>query len=571
MKRTLIAGVSVTLLLSSSACKLTGKLPAYRETNRARSEAEEPYRVDRRTHDLEAIAKGTEPGTWLVDDSVEYVRKLSFGFLSKDVVKQNKEKLELASGGAFDEGGAWETLSVDPYPDVEVILGLSGGGMRAANLASAVMFELSRVPLEDPRGRPLTLLDSVDTLSSVSGGGFAAGFYLYHRPVFRENLDPEKADFHRDMIQAGLGVNLQRKILDSLIMPFKFFNLVRTFTRAGRTKLYSNAIEYHIIRPQRIETLQAKVVPRVWRKSKVLSFSADFLARVLWILAPVHWQDQYLFRGRGRTFDDLYLRDLSSTNTLHPIRPEWLVNATVYNEPVDQNGFLFDDESFNRYRSDWLNYRISDAVATSAAFPVLLRPVSWRDWSSEKSRWLFLFDGGVAGNLGTMGVNRVLERKARGRRAVVILVDASPRKGRIESENANRPSGMAISNRALERYMLEARDQAIADLRELEKKGHLRLFHLSIQPEEFGQENLTEDMEEAFEAANRIGTGLSISREEQDTIFEVARILVARDREAILDTLQGARQPTPVPEASSPAEAGEGSSPDLLVPSDRSE
>lgn len=557
MKRTLIAFTAITLFLSSTACKLTGKLPAYRETNRSRSEATGPYRVDRMPHDPEVLAKGAESDTWLVDNSMEYVRKLSFGFLSKDVVKQNKEKLELASGGAFEEGGVWETLSVDPYPDVEVILGLSGGGMRAANLAGAVMFELSRVPLEDAKGRPLTLLDAVDTLSSVSGGGFAAGFYLYHRSVFRENLDPDKADLHRDMIQAGLGVNLQRRILDSLIMPYKFFNLVRTFTRAGRTKLYSNAIEYHIIRPQRIETLHAKVVPRAWRRSKVLSVSANFLARVLWILTPVHGQDQYLFRGRGRTFDDLYLRDLANPNTLYPIRPEWLINATVYNEPVDQNDFLFDEESFNRYRSDWLNYRISDAVAASAAFPVLLRPVSWRDWSSEKPSWLFLFDGGVAGNLGTKGVARVLERKAPARRAVVILVDASPRKGRIESENANRPSGMAISNRALERYMSEARDQAIADLRELDKKGNLHLFHFSIQPEEFGQESLTPDTDEAFEAANRIATGLSISREEQDTLFEVARILVARDREAILDALRSPRKPAPGPDVSSPAEAGE--------------
>jgi hypothetical protein len=548
--------MALALLLSSTACRITGRLPYYRETNRARSAEAEPYRVDRSLADLGALAKGSEPGTWIVDDSMEYVRKLSIGMLTQDLSEQNREKLEMASGGSFGKEGGWETVAFDPYPDVEVILGLSGGGMRAANLAGAVMFELSRVPLEGPEGRPVTLLDAVDTLSSVSGGGFAAAFYLYHRSVFRENLDPGKAKFHRDLIQAGLGVNLYRRIIDSLIIPFKFFNLVRTFTRAGRTNLYSNAIEYQIVRPQRIETLQAKVLPRPWRKSKILSTSADVLARVLWILTPIHWQDQYLFRGRGRTFEDLYLRNPANANVLHPLRPEWLVNATAYNEPVDQNGFLFDEETFNRYRSDWLGYRISNAVATSAAFPVLLRPVSWRNWASEEPDWLFLFDGGVVGNLGTEGVNRVLERKAPGRRAVVILVDASPRKGRIVSDNANRPGGLAISNRALERYMSESRDQAIADLRELEKKGGLRLFHFSIRPEEFGEASLSAEEEEAFEAANRIATGLAISREEQDTLFEVARILIARDREAILDAFRGPREPAPRPDASSPTEAG---------------
>jgi predicted acylesterase/phospholipase RssA len=490
--------------------------------------------VHRGALDPEALTAGLAQDQSFVTDFVGYVIDLPMALFPPDLVERNEAKLRIATGGSFYRDESWRTLYEDPFPGVEVVLALSGGGTRAANLAGAVMFELSRIPLEDPEGRKITLLEAVDTVSSVSGGSFAAAFYLYHRSVFHQNLDADRAALHRDLLQAGLSENFQQRLVNSLLVPYKIFNLIRTFTRANRTTLYSNLIEYRLVRPQRLETLQAKVLPRSWRRSRILAASVDFLLDLLWAVSPITPDDQYLFRRRGRTFDDLYLQNPEQPSALYPLRPEWLINATSYNAPVENNEFLFDEQSFNRYRSDWLDFRISDAVAASAAFPVLFTPVTLRDWSAGTANWVFLFDGGVSDNQGINGVRRVLERTSLPRRAVVILVDASPRAGRITSEDADRPGSLSVSNRAVDRYMTSVRRQSLEKLQEEEGEGKLKLFHLSIRPEEFGDVSLAPEAAELFGAANHIETGLKISRDEQETLFEVARILVERDREALL-------------------------------------
>jgi predicted acylesterase/phospholipase RssA len=522
------------LLFSITGCQITGQLPYYREANRARPADAEPYVVHRGALDPEALTAGLAQDQSFVTDFVGYVIDLPMALFPPDLVERNEAKLRIATGGSFYRDESWRTLYEDPFPGVEVVLALSGGGTRAANLAGAVMFELSRIPLEDPEGRKITLLEAVDTVSSVSGGSFAAAFYLYHRSVFHQNLDADRAALHRDLLQAGLSENFQQRLVNSLLVPYKIFNLIRTFTRANRTTLYSNLIEYRLVRPQRLETLQAKVLPRSWRRSRILAASVDFLLDLLWAVSPITPDDQYLFRRRGRTFDDLYLQNPEQPSALYPLRPEWLINATSYNAPVENNEFLFDEQSFNRYRSDWLDFRISDAVAASAAFPVLFTPVTLRDWSAGTANWVFLFDGGVSDNQGINGVRRVLERTSLPRRAVVILVDASPRAGRITSEDADRPGSLSVSNRAVDRYMTSVRRQSLEKLQEEEGEGKLKLFHLSIRPEEFGDVSLAPEAAELFGAANHIETGLKISRDEQETLFEVARILVERDREALL-------------------------------------
>jgi hypothetical protein len=100
--------------------------------------------------------------------------------------------------------------------------------------------------------------------------------------------------------------------------------------------------------------------------------------------------------------------------------------------------------------------------------------------------------------------------------------------------------------------MASARRQSIASLQAAEAKGELKLFHLSIRPEEFGEGPLGPETLAIFEAVNRIETGLKISREEQDTLFEVGRILVERDRNAILRAITAGLAPPGSGDAASP-------------------
>jgi hypothetical protein len=237
---------------------------------------------------------------------------------------------------------------------------------------------------------------------------------------------------------------------------------VRLLTYASRTNLFSSMIEYDVIRPQRLEKLEKKVLARGWRRNRWIIGPADVFTTVISFASPINLPDQYLLPGRGHTLGERYLQDPKDPRALFPMRPEWLINATVYNETPEANAFLFDEKTFNRYRSDWMNYRVSNAVAASAAFPVLFAPVSWRDWSSKAPSWLFLLDGGVSDNLGLNGVKLAMGRSNAPRASVVILVDAFTREGRVVRRKSDRPSVVEVSARALDRYMFVTRAQARA-------------------------------------------------------------------------------------------------------------
>lgn len=572
MNRMLLAAGLLAAPLLLAGCKLTARLPFYVESNEPRPKGDQAYDVRREQPYPRSLVNRTLKERGRFGRSVDYVTNLASvsrvpglakGMSPDEVAAANRGKIERAIGRPIvRKRDELNPIHADPYPDVDVILALSGGGMRAANLGSAVMFEMSKVTLERRGGTRITLLDAVDTISSVSGGGFAATFYLFHRGVFRNNEDAQRADRHQDLIQVAMRENIQRRLVANLIYPTKLSFFIRASTRATRTNLYSNLIEYRLVRPQRIESLEASLYPKWWRKRKVISAVTSFMEDILWRVSPVTPDDQYLFGAKGRTFDDLYLRDPDDPQILYPLRPEWIANATAYNPPVSDNKFLFDQAAFNRLGSDWMNYRVSDAAAASAAFPVVFTPMTLRDWSTSKPTWKFLFDGGVSDNQGMNGVREALNEHPT-RRHVVIMVDASPRSGAIVADSPDRPGGIALTNRALERYMDSVRGDTLKALEERQREGNLRFFHLSIRPGEFGSK-LPEDAEAAFEGANHVPTALSISRDDQERLFEVGRLLVARDREAMAAAITApaaANLPSPAGAAPPPGAPAGGAPP----------
>lgn len=529
---------ALSLALPVAACRITGQLPYYRETNERRPASAMPYEVRREQPYPRVLIDASLRERSAIARSKDMVFGVASALLPADVAKENRDKLERAIGRPIRRGeDATHPIHADPFPDVDVILAVSGGGHRAANLGGAVLFELSRAELVAPSGRRVSLLDTVDTISSVSGGGFASAFYVFHRSVFRGNADPGKARRHEELIHAGLRENIQARLLSAIVYPAKISFFIRGATRATRTNLYSNLIEYRFIRPQRIESLEAAVYPSWWKERKIIYTASSIIKNLLWFISPVTPDDQYMLGVSASTYDDLFLRDPDNPSVLYPLRPEWFVNGTAYSAPVDENQFLFDEVTFNRFESNWMDYRISDAVAASAAFPVVFSPLGVRDYAGEEATWQFVFDGGVSDNQGMNGVRRALARKPASHRAIVIMVDASPRTAITPAGNAARPGGMAITNRALERYMDQVRQDAIDELRALERAGGVRFFHLSIRPDEFGAP-LTEEARAVLDAANDVPTALKISREDQDTLFAAGRSLVGRDREAMISALR---------------------------------
>jgi predicted acylesterase/phospholipase RssA len=132
------------------------------------------------------------------------------------------------------------------------------------------------------------------------------------------------------------------------------------------------------------------------------SFASDLIVQTLlpWNL-PALWFSNWdrsdilagsftnvLFNRKGKA---LTFGDLRSD------RPRLLINATDL-----QSGrrFVFSNETFDELNSDLSRYPISNAVAASAAVPVLMHHVTLRDFSTNFKQYRHLIDGGVVDNLG---------------------------------------------------------------------------------------------------------------------------------------------------------------------------
>jgi len=253
----------------------------------------------------------------------------------------------------FSEQENWEPGRV------WLTLAFSGGGTRAAAFAYGVMEELRDTQFF-PDGKPISLLDEVDTISAVSGGTFPAAYYgLFGDRI----LDDFESKF--------LNRNVQRDLILQALRPW---NLVRLFSP---------------------------------------SFSRSLLA--------LDFYDKHVFDGA--TFADFAAAD----------GPHVHINATDLSHGYR---FTFNQGQFDLICSDLDKLPVAAAVAASSAVPVLLSPITLRnyagtcdftrpDWieqslaqgktdrrryeaalsfsdfmDSDTRPYIHLVDGGIADNLG---------------------------------------------------------------------------------------------------------------------------------------------------------------------------
>lgn len=268
---------------------------------------------------------------------------------------------------------------------------LSGGGSRAAYFAARVLHEIDRIG-------PTPLTQDIDGIFSVSGGSFTAALYgissdirarqesLAGRPVWSESLTDEVLSKH-------LTSSMAKELLyPNSLFPYLFGNL-------SRTDLLENSIESEI-------------------------FQNDG--------APITFQ------------------------SLNPDRPPIFIIATIattersYSSTTPPFGslFIFATSDLAKLGDDLASVPVAKAVSASAAFPGLLSPVtlpryrrSVHETQLGAPRFVHLFDGGNADNLGLLGVKRALleddYRLLRDCENVVVLsVDAFGRQG-VHSDSSS--------------------------------------------------------------------------------------------------------------------------------------
>jgi len=268
--------------------------------------------------------------------------------------------------------------------DVVFVLALSGGGSRAAYFASEVMLRLADV-YDD-----VDLLHEVDVISSVSGGSIAAAYYCITGDS-EGDPQPEPAPSGRvwepDGVRRLMRRDYQGRWIRNWFWP-------------------TNILKYWFTAYDR----------------------ADIMAQTL--------------------ADNLYDRPFTGTDLrfadLNPERPYLIINATDATQHTPQRAgpdgvqeaerhfgevFTFTAPEFARkLGSDLSDYSIARAVMASACFPSVFSYMTLRDFR-HPDRYVHVFDGGNADNLGLLSVSRLIQQLEadpghRPAQYIVISVDA---------------------------------------------------------------------------------------------------------------------------------------------------
>jgi hypothetical protein len=424
-----------------------------------------------------------------------------------------------------------------------VAVAISGGGHRAANYAAGVLAALEQI--QRPAGS--SLLDEVDFLSTVSGGGIAAGVFVANRYDAAQRADTASVS-----------------LSESLWTPCDRQNGVGESPRCLRRVLRTNYERRMTLERAHYKVLLSRTT------------AGDGLQRRL--------DDEALGRrqrGRALTLRDIFVPKGSP----QPARwPYWVANATIY-----ENGAIlpFTPDVLRRYQvsgfrdgitlsrqnvaDDPSRIPLAVGLKASASFPVLIPgtvlQVSYRGDSAfmRRSRvtgpvtaYLRLIDGGIGDNLGIQTAFNLLcgGPAPTVRRRVLIVVDAYPGHGSpYSSEDRTYYAAEALPHVGvvgLDAWRTRHREDVAMRSRrcETERGTPVQTVYLSFDelradptgrreasgsPSECssvrdaaGRDASEEMLDSLGTAARKVGTRLKIDAVQQDLLLRAGRAVVAR-------------------------------------------
>ena len=371
-------------------------------------------------------------------------------------------------------------------PDIAVAIAISGGGHRAANLATGVLLELETI-----RTQQGNLLEEIDYFSTASGGGLAAGTYLAARADHLTSHKDQPFSFHR-----ALNAHQKRRLT----------NLRRDYQSSILTQ---------------------------WVHGRCLGYrdggdliEQDFDRYVL--------GSKYRPEKRSLTLGDIFI----PTGSGQPVRlPYWILNATVY-----ENGarFLFtpafiDHYGIQRYvhnmdyqtiDHDPLSLPLAVGMKASASFPVII-PASTFTCATGRNHYLHLIDGGLSDNLGIQTAIELL-RQDPAPQKILLVIDAYTENEYPYSAHRKSPDGAGAAYRVMN-IGIDTQHTALQ-----ERLDRLRID--GIEPLLLVLDsNQTDPL---IQNARSIPTSLFITRSDQHTLLQAGRLLVGTRKKELQQLFQ---------------------------------
>ncbi len=436
------------------------------------------------------------------------------------------------------EGEPSPTIALDAYrsvqlrpgqdEDLALVLCISGGGARAANLGMGILWGLEEIGLS-PKAN---VLNEVDYFSTVSGGGFAAGAYLSAR---YDQLQQKGADSFS--LEGALEEFIRDDLKRSYVWPLvkSNVNIALLFTPIDDGDALEKAIDNHLLG---------------YRRRR-------------------HSSDPYsltlgdLFVPAGSARQPRLPMHITNSSTVMGVRIFPFVPNVLEAYQIDGYSHrmrrYYSDEGFDPF-----SIPLAVGIKSSGSFPVLISNTTLRSSYHPDRRFLHLMDGAMSDNLGIYTALDVIKQENTSRKALFIIDAEADNDLPVFSKNesaiwslkvaASLPGSGLYARKAILTKEFEDLieplgiemvyfgfqvllwENVVSPPPRIDPKEEYPRLLASLRKNPYDL-NLT-DRQILYELLTAIPTKYSIKKDEQELLLRAGRLLAHLQRDAVLRALE---------------------------------
>ena len=278
-------------------------------------------------------------------------------------------------------------------PDLAVALAISGGGSRASNFGVGIMLGLEQIIQENGNN----VLQEIDYLSTVSGGGFAGGAYiasLFEHHYSSRNKHDYKLGSHWNRC---IKENLQQSFMGAILK--NYLNPTLWFTFADDGDALERTVNDHVLGyKRRLHVDSLRDTPQRSILLGDLFVAKEDTSRE--VLFPMMF-------ANGAVMDKM---------AIFPFSPDILDTYEIVG-CTHRLRKMYLDSPFDM--------PLSVGIKASGSFPVLISNTTLESRYHPDFRFLHVVDGGLADNYGYETAFDILRQEKNVKQKVLFIIDAS--------------------------------------------------------------------------------------------------------------------------------------------------
>lgn len=424
--------------------------------------------------------------------------------------------------------------------DIGLAIAISGGGARAANFGMGILLALEELGVANESN----VLNEIDYLSSVSGGGFAAGAYINALHFHKYTQDAGTFSLRKAYYEGGIREDLNRSYLTPVIAGW-LASPKAWVTHLDEGDALEKSIDNHILGYLKRRQYNLSLKQKDREEMGSLRLGDVFVARE--DERPVLYP---MFVANATNYHSM---------AIVPFTPD-IMECYQISGYSHRRKRYHDNEIDNPY-----DIPLAIGLKASGSFPVAISNTTMESAYDDEKSFLHLTDGGIADNIGYKTALELLETDPLPREKILFIVDADnwgtrPTFSHKEAAASSVKMATKLTFSSIEtRYVLLRKElKETCDLYDIEpvffgfqelikdnyaeppakihtKKESTRILHLLRND----LENISDiDLQILYELCLNVATKYSITTEEQELMIWAGRKVVAMQKEEILHHFQ---------------------------------